>query len=71
MKRQPKRANAQQELGESGEAMNRQRNVTPPMVTGQCAQVLGSPEWPRPGFFEPRPTASQIEIDFNPDEVAS
>lgn len=37
---------------------------TPPIVTGQCAEVLGlirrnaalyslgSPEWPRPGFFE-------------------
>ena len=40
------------------------RNSTPPIVTGQCAEVLGlirrnaalysigSPEWPRPGFFE-------------------
>lgn len=26
---------------------------------------LGSPEWPRPGFFDTGPTAGQIELDLD------
>ena len=32
---------------------------------------LGSPEWPRPGLFDARPTAGQIELDLDQDRRAA